>query len=83
MHKIQKKNTAETNSGLEVTSVLKTLHQWHLSFERETKRAFYGRGKFWLASGYGQFYKEATIYLSGDSSHHLWQIRTKSHQTLV
>ena len=27
MHKIQKKHTAETNSGLEVTSVLTTLHE--------------------------------------------------------
>ena len=27
MHKIQKKNAAKANSGLEVTSVLKTLHQ--------------------------------------------------------
>ena len=27
MHKIQKKNNAEANSGFEVTSVLKTLHQ--------------------------------------------------------
>ena len=27
MHKIQKNHTAETNSGLEVTSVLKTLHE--------------------------------------------------------
>ena len=44
MHKIQKNHTAETNSGLEVTSVLKTLHEWHLSFERQTERerAFYG-----------------------------------------
>ena len=41
MHKIQKKNIAEVNSGLEVTSVLKNLHQWHLSFERETERAPY------------------------------------------
>ena len=40
MNKIQKKNTAEADSDLEVTSVLKTLHQWHLSFERETERAF-------------------------------------------
>ena len=61
-HKIQKKNTAETNSGLEVT-VLKTLHQWHLSFERETERAFYGQGKFRLAPGYEQFYREPSIYL--------------------
>ena len=44
MHKIQKNHTAEINSGLEVTSVLKTLHEWHLSFERQTERerAFYG-----------------------------------------
>ena len=64
MHKIQKRNTAEANSGLEVTSVLKTLHQWHLSFERETEKAFYGQGKFRLAPGYEQFYREPTIYLS-------------------
>ena len=64
MHKIQKKNVEKANSGLEVTSVLKTLHQWHLSFERETERAFYGQGKFRLAPGYEQFYGEPTIYLS-------------------
>ena len=64
MHKIQKKNTAEANSGLEVTSVLKTLHLWHLSFERETERAFYGQGKFRLAPGYQHFYRQTTIYLS-------------------
>ena len=64
MHKIQKKNTAEASSGLEVTSVLKTLHQWHLSFEREIERAFYGQGRFRLAPGYEQFYRETTICLS-------------------
>ena len=64
MHKIQKKNTAEANSGLEVTSVLKTFHQWHLSFEREAERAFYGQGKFRLTPGYEQFCREPTIYLS-------------------
>ena len=42
-HKIQKKNTAEANSGLEVTSVLKTLHQWHSSFERETESVLWTR----------------------------------------
>ena len=42
MHKIQKKHTAETNSGLEITLVLKTLHEWHLSFEKQTERACYG-----------------------------------------
>ena len=46
LHKIQKKDTTEANLGLEVTSVLKTLHQWYLSFERETEKAFYGQGKF-------------------------------------
>ena len=40
MNKIQKKNTAEADSDLEVTPVLKTLHQWRLSFQRETERAF-------------------------------------------
>ena len=64
MDKIQKKNAAEANSGSKVTSVLKTLHQWHLSFERETERAFHGQGKFRLAPGYEQFYREPTIYLS-------------------
>ena len=64
MHKIQKKNTAEANSGLKVISVLKTLHQWHLSFEKETERAFYGQGDFRLAPSYEQFYREPTIYLS-------------------
>ena len=64
MHKIQKKNAAEANSCSKVTSVLKTLHQWHLSFERETERAFHGQGKFRLAPGYEQFYREPTIYLS-------------------
>ena len=48
MHKIQKKNTSEANPGLEVTSVLKTIYQWHLSFERETERAFYEQEKFRL-----------------------------------
>ena len=45
MHKIQKKNIAEANSVLVVTSVLKTSNQGHLSFERETERAFDGQGK--------------------------------------
>ena len=44
--------------------MLKTLHQWHLSFEREIERAFYGQGRFRLAPGYEQFYREPTIYLS-------------------
>ena len=48
MHKIQKKNTSEANPRLEVTSVLKTIYQWHLSFERETERAFYEQEKFRL-----------------------------------
>ena len=42
-HKIQKKNTAEANSGLEVTSVLKSLHQWHVSFESETESVLWTR----------------------------------------
>ena len=47
-HRIQRKNTAEANSGLEVTSVLKyTSGVYHLktntlSFQREAERAFYG-----------------------------------------
>ena len=53
MHKIQKKNAAEANSGFDVTSVLKTLHRWHLSFERETERA----------TDYEQFYREPKICL--------------------
>ena len=57
MHKIQKKNATEANSVLEVTSVLKTLHKWHLLFRRETEKAFYGQGKFRLAPGYEQFYR--------------------------
>ena len=64
MHKIQKKNTSEANPGLEVTSVVKTIYQWHLSFERETERAFYEQGKFRLAPVNEQFYRETTIYLS-------------------
>ena len=32
----------------QVTSVLKTIYQWHLSFERETERAFYEQEKFRL-----------------------------------
>ena len=55
MHKTQKKNTGDANSGLEVTSVLKTLHQCYFSFERETERVFYGHGKFRLAPGHEQF----------------------------
>ena len=64
MHKIQKKNAAEANSDLEVTSVLKTLHQWHLLFEKETKKAFYGQGDFRLAPNSEQFYREPTMNLS-------------------
>ena len=64
MHKIQNKNTAEANSGLEVTLVLKALHQWHLSIEGETGRAFYGQGKSRLAPAYEKFYREPAIYLS-------------------
>ena len=52
IHKIQKENTSEANSGLEVTSLLKTLHQWHLSFERKAERAFYGQVKLRLAPDY-------------------------------
>ena len=64
MHKIQKKNIAEANSVLVVTSVLKTSNQWHLLLERETERAFDGQEKFRLAPGYEQFYREPKIYLS-------------------
>ena len=50
--------------NLKVTSLLKTLHQWHLAFEKETKRALYGQRKFRLAPSYEQFYRERIIYLS-------------------
>ena len=83
MHKIQKNNATVANSGLEVTSVLKTLRQWHLSFERETERAFYRQGKFRLAPGYEQFLREPTIYLSWSQERKQDHIRTKNHQTLV
>ena len=43
---------------------MKTLHQRHLSFEKETKRELYGQRKFRLAPSYEQFYREHIIYLS-------------------
>lgn len=46
--------------------MLKTLHWWHLSFEKEKERTFYGQSKFrlWaIAPGYERFYREPTIYL--------------------
>ena len=55
IHKIQKKNTEEANSGLEVTSVLKTDGIYHLKGKQKRK------GKFKLAPGYKQFYREPTI----------------------
>ena len=55
IHKIQKKNTAGANSGLEVTSVLKTDSIYHLKGKQKRK------GMFKLAPGYKQFYREPTI----------------------
>ena len=39
------------------------LHQWHVAFENETKRALYGQRKFRFAPSYEQFYRERIIYL--------------------
>ena len=53
MHEIQKKRTAEANSGSEVTSVLKTLPQSHLLFKKGNRESV-GLGE--KSTSYGEIY---------------------------
>ena len=75
--------------------MLKTLHHWQLSFERETGRVFYRQEKFRLASRHEQFSREPTIYLPWSQERKQDHMRKflqftpsisdtyKDHQTLV
>ena len=64
MHKIQKKNASEEDLNGEVTNVLNSIQFWIISYYKEIERAFYGQGKYRLASGYEEFYRDPNIFLS-------------------